>query len=158
MVEILKCPSCEKPTLEIKESDELLCTSCAATFVLAPSQADSLLSCPRCGFGNAPQASSCGECGAELAKHCPACGATLELRMRFCDQCGANYEDLSSPDGQCQWCGFQNMREAKLCEKCGARLIITCPTCEAEMKAGLDFCIACGLDYGTLLEGEEQEV
>jgi ribosomal protein L40E len=153
--EILNCPRCGSPALEMEEDGKLLCTSCGARFVLGPSQAD-FLPCPQCGFRNEPQATSCTECGAELAKYCPGCGAELGLQMRFCDQCGASYEGLSSPDGRCQWCGFQNEREATLCEKCGARLIIACPRCGAEMKAGLDFCRACGLDYGTLLEGEEE--
>jgi len=156
-VQVLGCPSCGKPTLEMQEGGKLLCTSCDARFVLAPSQAESFLPCPRCGFPNKPRASSCTECGAALAKYCPRCGAGLELQMQFCDQCGANYEDLSSPDGGCQWCGFQNAKDTRLCDKCGARLIITCPSCEAEMKAGLDFCRACGFDYGTLLESEERE-
>jgi len=156
MVEALKCPSCGTPALEMKESAELLCASCGARFVLVPSQADPL-PCPRCGFRNEPGASSCSECGSELAKYCPGCGAKLELHMRFCDQCGTSYDGLSSPDGRCQWCGFQNPTEARLCDKCAARLIITCPSCGAEMKAGIDFCRACGMDYGTLLESEGEE-
>jgi len=156
VVEILKCPSCDNAALEIMESAELLCASCGARFQLAPSQAD-LPPCPQCGFRNEPQASSCDECGAELAKHCPACGAKLELQMRFCDQCGANYEGLSSPDGRCQWCGVQSAKEARVCDKCGACLITTCPRCGAEMKAGLDFCRACGLDYASLLESDAEE-
>ena len=154
MVEVLKCPRCGKAALEILESGELFCMSCSARFVLTPRQAD-LVSCLQCGFRNQPQASSCAECGAELVKYCPQCGAKLDLRMRFCDQCGANYEQSSAPDGLCQWCRIENPKEATLCDKCGARLIITCPNCEAEMKAGLNFCKACGLDYGTLLESEE---
>ncbi len=156
MVEVLKCPSCGTPTLAMKESGDLLCTSCSTTYVLSPSQADFLL-CPRCGFRNEPEASVCNECGGEFAKYCPGCGARLELQMRFCDQCGASYEGLSSPDGQCQWCGYENVEEARSCDKCGARLIIACPSCQAEMKAGLDFCRVCGLDYATLLEGEGEE-
>jgi predicted amidophosphoribosyltransferase len=154
MVEVLKCPSCGDATLEMTESGDLVCASCGAGFVLAPSQID-LLPCPQCGFHNQPQSSSCSECGAELTKYCPQCGARLDLQMHFCDQCGASYEGVSSPDGRCQWCGFENAKEARLCDKCGAHLITTCPSCEAEMKAGLDFCRACGLDYGTLLESEE---
>jgi ribosomal protein L40E len=119
--------------------------------------AEETLMCPRCGFHNEPQASSCDECGAELVKYCARCGADLELRMHFCDQCGASYDGVSSPDGNCQWCGFQNKKEARHCDKCGASLVMTCPHCEAEMKAGVDFCRACGLDYGTLLEIEEDE-
>lgn len=155
MEEILKCPRCDNPTLEMTESGKLLCGSCGAEFVLAPSQAD-LLPCPRCGFRNQPQASSCGECEAKLAKYCPQCGARLDMRMRFCDQCGGSHDRLSSPDGRCQWCGYTSAEDAKDCDKCGARLITTCPTCEIDMKAGLNFCRACGLDYGTLLEGEEE--
>ncbi len=77
--------------------------------------------------------------------------------MRFCDQCGVNYAGVSSPDGRCQWCGFQNAREARLCDKCGARLVTVCPNCEAEMKTGVNYCKACGLDYSTLLETEDEE-
>jgi len=82
----------------------------------------------------------------------------LELPMRFCDQCGANQEGLTSPDGRCQWCGSQNDKEADACDQCGASLIVACPTCEAKMKAGLNYCKACGLDYATLLETDEDEL
>ncbi len=156
MADVPKCPRCDSPTLEMTEDGELACASCGTRFRLASSQAD-VLSCPRCGCRNEPQATSCDECGAELAKHCPGCGAKLELQMRFCDQCGANIERLSSPDGLCQWCGSQNAIDAELCSKCGARLITTCPRCGAEMRAGLDFCRVCGLDYGTLLQDEGEE-
>lgn len=143
--------------MEIREDREPVCRSCGATFAAPWTTADSSITCHQCGFDNKLQASSCSRCGAALAKHCPQCGARLELEMRFCDQCGANYARVSSPDGHCEWCGFQNAQEARLCEKCGARLAIVCPNCEAEMKAGVNYCKACGLDYSTLLETEDEE-
>jgi hypothetical protein len=154
--ETLTCPTCGSSTLEIGESDKVLCASCGATFMLGRSPED-LHRCPRCGFRNEPRAHACDECGADLVKFCARCGAELDLHLRFCDQCGANYEGASSPDGRCQWCSFENETAAKLCDKCGASLIITCPSCEGETKAGVDFCRACGLDYATLLEPEEDE-
>lgn len=157
MVESLRCPKCGGLGLEKTQSDELLCAACGTRFVVTSTQTDSRVPCPQCGFRNEPQASSCTECGTALAKYCPRCGTRLEVSMRFCDQCGANYEALSSPDGRCQWCGSQNEEDAMVCDNCGARLIATCPNCEATMKAGLNYCKACGLDYTTLLEPEEDE-
>lgn len=157
MVKASTCPKCGTCGLETVESGQLVCTACGSRFAVAAGRADSLLLCPQCGFVNKPEAASCSECGAALAKHCPRCGAKLEMRMRFCDQCGASHEGLASPDGRCHWCGLQNQSDAKLCTKCGARLIMACPRCESEMKADLNFCRTCGLDYQTLLETEEEE-
>jgi hypothetical protein len=77
--------------------------------------------------------------------------------MRFCDQCGASHESLSAPDGHCHWCGSLNSTDAELCASCGARLITTCPLCDATMKSGLNFCAACGLDFGELIQDQEDE-
>jgi predicted amidophosphoribosyltransferase len=92
-----------------------------------------------------------------LAKYCPRCGAGLEMPMRFCDRCGANHAGLSSPDGRCHWCGFQSSAESELCEKCGARLITVCPQCQSQMRAGLNYCAWCGLDYQQLLQDQDSE-
>jgi predicted amidophosphoribosyltransferase len=102
--------------------------------------------------------------GEPLAKYCPRCGASLEMPMRFCDRCGANYADLSSPDGRCHWCGLQSSVGSELCENCGARLVTVCPQCQSQMKAGLNYCASCGLDFEQLIqdqtdgdkEGEEE--
>jgi ribosomal protein L40E len=153
----LSCPTCGGTALEMQDSGEILCTACDALFVLTPSQADSLSSCPECGFRNLPGASSCSKCGAELLKYCPKCGAGLVSDMRFCDQCGANYDASSTPNGLCQWCGAQNARESTECQECGARLIAICPSCGAETKAGVEFCRACGLAFETLLEAQEEQ-
>ncbi len=157
MVEILACPKCGAPGLETTETGQLICMACGSRFVVAPPKPESLVPCPECGSSNDPNASSCAQCGAALAKYCARCGARLELRMRFCDQCGASYEGVSSPDGRCQWCGYQNQPDAELCQECGARLVMACPRCNTRMRAGLRFCRTCGLDYETLLEPEEEE-
>ena len=157
MDETFTCPSCGGAALEMEKGGRLLCTSCGTAFMLRPGQMESLPACPRCGSPNLPEAASCSECGVELAKYCARCGTRLELDMRFCDQCGASYESVSSPDGLCQWCRFQNEKEAGVCEKCGACLIASCPSCGAEGKAGASYCRACGFDYETLLESEEEE-
>jgi ribosomal protein L40E len=118
----------------------------------------SQLECHRCGHRNEPQARECEQCGAPLAKHCPRCGARLELAMRFCDRCGANHAQLSLPDGRCHWCGFQSKADSEVCERCGARLITACPRCKSEMKAGLNYCCVCGLDYqGLIADQDDQE-
>lgn len=156
-METLKCPRCSRLGLQRTQPDQLLCGACGARFVMTSRQAGPLVACPHCGFGNEPRASVCCECRTALAKYCPRCGAMLELAMRFCDQCGANQESLTSPEGRCQWCGSQNDKEADACDQCGASLIVACPRCEAKMKAGLNYCKACGLDYATLLETDEDE-
>ena len=113
------------------------------------------LICPQCRLRNDPQAQSCKSCSQPLAKYCPRCGARLDLRMRFCDQCGANHAGLSSPDGRCHWCDFQNSADAELCASCGARVITLCPRCSAKTKSGLNYCAACGLDYEELIQDQE---
>jgi hypothetical protein len=157
MAELLACPKCNVPGLVETENGQLVCTACGSRFVLASRRPDSLSPCPECGFSNQSDASSCAECGAALAKYCARCGARLDLHMRFCDQCGGSYEGLSLPDGRCHWCGRQNQSEADLCQECGARLVMVCPRCDSKMRAGLRFCRACGLDYETLLEPDEEE-
>ena len=155
MVEELRCPQCGSASREIGERGQALCTGCGAVFVVGPEEPDSSVQCPRCEFRNDPQAQSCKSCSQPLAKHCPRCGARLDLRMRFCDQCGANHAGLSSADGRCHWCDFQNSADSELCASCGARLITLCLRCGARMKSGLNYCTACGLDYEELIQDQE---
>ena len=46
------------------------------------------MTCPTCGFENAPGRRFCGECGRPLAVVCPVCGAANDP-VKFCGQCGA---------------------------------------------------------------------
>jgi hypothetical protein len=117
---------------------------------------DRSVSCPKCAFHNEARAQSCERCGAHLVKYCPRCGTELELRMRFCDMCGANHADLSSPDGRCQWCGMQSAPDFDACEGCDARLITSCPRCGIRMKAGLNYCASCGLNFEELIQDDEE--
>jgi len=155
MVEELRCPQCGSASREIGERGQALCTGCGAILAAVPEESDPSVQCPRCRLRNDPQARSCKSCGQPLAKYCPRCGTRLELRMRFCDQCGANHAGLSSPDGRCHWCDFQNSADSELCASCGARLITLCPRCGARMKSGLNYCAACGLDYEELIQDQE---
>ncbi len=156
MIEELKCPQCGSASREIEEGGRALCTGCGAIFALGPEKPKESVSCPQCGRENDQEAHTCAHCGAPLAKHCPRCGARLAIGMRFCDQCGANHAELSAPDGRCHWCGRQNSADSELCGACGARLITVCPHCRVRMKAGLNFCAACGLDYEQLLRDQDE--
>jgi hypothetical protein len=89
-------------------------------------------------------------------KYCARCGTGLEVQMLFCDQCGASHSGLCDPDGNCHWCGHQNAAAVEVCERCGARLITICPRCQARVKAGQNYCGYCGLDYGGLIQTEEE--
>ena len=155
MVEELICPQCGSASREIGERGQALCTGCGAILAAVPEESDPSVRCPRCELCNDPQAQSCKSCGQPLAKYCPRCGTRLELRMRFCDQCGANHAGLSSPDGRCHWCDFQNSADAELCASCGARVITLCPRCSAKTKSGLNYCAACGLDCEELIQDQE---
>jgi hypothetical protein len=154
MIEELRCPRCGSAGRQIEDGGSVLCTGCGAIFTGVPEKPSVSMPCPQCERDNDPQAPSCEHCGAPLAKHCPRCGARLGIRMRFCDQCGANHADLSAPDGHCHWCGVQNSADSELCDACGARLVTVCPLCRARMKAGLNFCAACGLDYEQLIQDQ----
>jgi primosomal protein N' len=154
-VETFRCPRCGGPGTQTKDVGRLLCALCGLVFTVSAHETATYLECPRCGLRNDPQNRECKQCGASLAKYCPRCGARLELEMRFCDQCGANHAKLSSPDGRCHWCGHQNEADRELCERCGARLITVCPECTSKMKAGLNYCCACGLDYQGLIADQE---
>jgi len=154
MIEEIRCPQCGSAGREVDDSGRVLCTNCGAIFGVGRESAESAVPCPQCGFSNLTRAYACKQCGTPLAKYCPRCGARLELRMRFCDQCGANHEDVSSPDGRCHWCGLANSRDSELCTGCGARLITVCPRCGSKMKAGLNYCAACGMDYEQLIQDQ----
>ena len=160
MVEESRCPQCGSSIQEMEESGSALCTGCGTVFAATSGRPVSGSTSPQCAFVNEADARSGERCGEPLAKYCPRCGARLEVRMRFCDRCGANYAGLSSPDGRCHWCGLQSSADSELCENCGARLITVCPQCQSRMKAGLNYCPTCGLDFQQLLQdqaGEEQE-
>jgi class 3 adenylate cyclase/tetratricopeptide (TPR) repeat protein len=59
------------------------------------------MSCPRCGFVNAPASSFCGSCGAALAHQCRVCGAEVDPQLRFCTSCGTAVAEASNqPDDQ----------------------------------------------------------
>jgi hypothetical protein len=154
-VETTRCPRCGGPGTQTKEPGRLLCALCGLVFTATGAEEVSYTECPQCGFHNEPQTGECAQCGALLTKYCPRCGAGLELRMRFCDRCGANHAQLSTPDGSCHWCGHQSQAESESCERCGARLITVCPECNSRMKAGLNYCCACGLDYQGLIADQE---
>jgi predicted amidophosphoribosyltransferase len=156
MVEELRCPQCGSAARKIEQGGSALCTGCGAIFRLAPEKPAVPVSCPQCGRENDQDARTCANCGAPLAKHCPRCGARLGIRMRFCDRCGGNHAELSTPHGRCHWCGLQNSADSELCEGCGARLIAVCPVCGARMKAGLNYCAACGLDFEQLIQDQAE--
>ena len=160
MVGEFRCPQCGSFIQEIEESGSALCTGCGAVLAATSGRPVSSTTCPQCAFVNEADARSCERCGQALVKYCPRCGAKLEMRMRFCDRCGANHAGLSSPDGRCHWCGSQSSADSELCEKCGARLVRVCPQCQSRMKAGLNYCAGCGLDYQQLIQdqaGGDQE-
>jgi ribosomal protein L40E len=156
-VETTRCPRCGGPGTQTKEVGRLLCALCGFVFTASVDETTSYLECSRCGHRNQPQARECEKCGALLAKYCPRCGAKLDLTMRFCDQCGASHAGLSSPDGRCHWCGSQNTPDSEFCDRCGARLITVCPECESKMKAGLNYCGVCGLDFQGLIADQDGE-
>ena len=55
------------------------------------------MSCPRCGFVNAPASSFCGSCGAALARQCRSCGADVDPELRFCTSCGSAVAEVTNP-------------------------------------------------------------
>jgi hypothetical protein len=154
MVEEIRCPQCGSAGREIGDGGRVLCTGCGAFLGVSPEKPTVSITCPQCQRDNDEQARSCKHCGAALAKHCPRCGARLGIRMRFCDRCGANHADISAPGGRCHWCGAQNSSDSELCKACGARLITVCPLCRTRMKAGLNYCAACGLDFEELIQDQ----
>ena len=154
MVEEVRCPQCGSAGQQIEDGGRSLCTGCGAIFGVVPEKPSLSITCPRCERENDREALSCEQCEAPLAKHCPRCGARLGMQMRFCDQCGANHADSSAPDGRCHWCGVQNDADSEVCDACGARLITTCPHCRARMKAGLNYCANCGLDFEELIQDQ----
>ena len=44
----------------------------------------------------------------------------------------------------CDLCGTQNRASARFCGGCGSALARRCPSCKAELDAGLSFCDQCG--------------
>ena len=154
MVEELRCPQCGSSIQEMEESGSALCTGCGTVFGATSERRGSSMARPQRASANEADAPSGERGGHRSAKYCPRCGARLEVRMRFCDRCGANHAGLSLPDGRCHWCGFQSSADSELCEKCGARLVTVCPQCQSQMKAGLNYCAGCGVDYQQLLEDQ----
>lgn len=56
----------------------------------AKAAADSVGTCPSCGYKNSEQTKFCSECGTKLgAARCRACGIELAPGTRFCGECGS---------------------------------------------------------------------
>jgi len=155
MVEELRCPQCGSSIEGVKVSGSAVCPGCGTVLGATSERPGSSTALPQRASANEADAPSGERGGHPSAKYCPRCGARLEMPMRFCDRCGANHAGLSSPDGRCHWCGLQSSAESELCENCGARLITVCPQCQSRMKAGLNYCAWCGLDYQQLLQDQD---
>jgi class 3 adenylate cyclase len=46
------------------------------------------MTCPSCGYENAPGSRFCSQCGARLTAVCGHCSAELPSEARFCPKCG----------------------------------------------------------------------
>jgi predicted RNA-binding Zn-ribbon protein involved in translation (DUF1610 family) len=161
MIEQPRCPRCGVSLPQTEEGVSVLCPACGTDLGDTPQRPVSSTECPQGASLSKAEVCPGERCGQPSAKFCPRCGAKLEIRMRFCDRCGGNYVSLSSPDGRCHWCGHQSSADSELCGNCGARLITVCPQCRSQMKAGLNYCASCGLDYQKLFEeqanGDQEE-
>ena len=50
------------------------------------------------------------------------------------------------PEGTCAACGFLNTVDARFCKQCGAGLFEACLRCKAELRAGSEYCVKCGVN------------
>ncbi|MBE9522835.1 MAG: AAA family ATPase, partial [Proteobacteria bacterium] len=50
---------------------------------------------------------------------------------------------------KCSKCQFDNREEVKFCEKCGAKMELICPNCEAKIPLNREFCGECGHELRT---------
>ncbi|MBI3097795.1 MAG: SUMF1/EgtB/PvdO family nonheme iron enzyme [Planctomycetes bacterium] len=59
------------------------------------------------------------------------------------------------PEGECPQCGFENPKDSRYCEECGAGLFENCPKCKREMRAGTKHCAGCGVNIPLWREVQE---
>jgi predicted amidophosphoribosyltransferase len=110
--------------------------------------------CPECGSLNRPQSQFCADCGTPLRRYCPHCGEQITMDREVCELCAsARGRSITSP-ARCQRCGFENEKQAELCQQCGARLLADCPQCGATIQSTFGFCPRCGFGYSQFVAGK----
>lgn len=140
-----------------------------------------LVECPTCGHENPDSASFCLKCGTKLihtvddGKHCQNCGAPIIEGQLFCTRCGTkvqvkeetvdntNHEediqvtlpDVETVDEDVK----EDVVEETVPETVEAHVenvILTCPKCGKEVKAGQLFCTGCGTSLKDAKSHEEK--
>jgi predicted amidophosphoribosyltransferase len=107
--------------------------------------------CPRCGYQNRARSQFCGDCGAPLGGYCSQCGRPIEAGLLLCEACSVAPGAPSASPGRCQSCGFDNEMEAKVCQTCGARLLVNCARCGSLIPASFRYCPRCGFQPSKLV-------
>lgn len=84
------------------------------------SEAETKITCPKCGAANTSTVKFCNECGTKLGVEmvsCVKCGAQLNSGAKFCTECGAKQEKP-----KCSNCQAELAPEAKFCNECGTKV------------------------------------
>ncbi len=74
---------------------------------------------------------------------CVKCGANLPANAKFCLHCGEKVETSTLGMIVCPKCG-DSVVKGKFCPACGHRFITVCPKCGKDIPEGAKFCLDCG--------------
>jgi membrane protease subunit (stomatin/prohibitin family) len=88
----------------------------------APTPAQAMVICPKCGFQNLQSAKFCSNCGSPLQVggiNCPKCGTFNPAGAKFCINCGSPLQIAN----KCPQCKADIQPGAKFCPNCGAKLM-----------------------------------
>ena len=88
---ILACPTCDgRYDVSGHPVGQRFRCRCGTVIALEAAPALDQLSCPHCGAGTSPTASTCAHCSAELLlKACPRCLSRVFHGHKHCPECGA---------------------------------------------------------------------
>ena len=78
---------------------------------------------------------------------CSNCGSENDYNAKYCSECGNNITPFL-PRTKCRKCKAELPDRFNFCPECGSKILIPCPGCGCELRAGKTECRVCGSPAG----------